>query len=178
MVIAVTLPEQWPVSGKFSEPQRSLYEAVLSVQLDLIDLCASFPTLNDLFHAMCDLLGKRLQEIGMLSSDLSNETASKLAYSFCPHHVSHYLGMDVHDTAHIPRSIPLKPGMIITVEPGVYVPCQSKLAPTCFQGIGMRIEDDILITESGPVVLSRCPKQVDEIEALIRKQSVHLTDQI
>ena len=89
---------------------------------------------------------------------------------FCPHHVSHYLGMDVHDTAYVPRSVPLEPGMIITLEPGIYIP---KLGfgieiPEEFKGSGIRIEDDILIEEGmGVQVLSKdCPSQIDEVELL------------
>jgi len=159
----------WPVSGRFSQAQRDLYEAVLSVQTELITMCSALPTLDSLFHAMCSLLGRRLQELGVLSSRSTEDELSRAAYSFCPHHVSHYLGMDVHDTALIPRSIPLEPGMVITIEPGIYVSPSNKLAPSRYHGLGVRIEDDVLITASaGPVVLSAgCPKQIDDIENLM-----------
>ncbi|XP_021937310.1 probable Xaa-Pro aminopeptidase 3 isoform X2 [Zootermopsis nevadensis] len=111
----------WPVDGRFSQPQRDLYEAVLSVQTELIRMCATLPSLDNLFHAMCTLLGQHLQELGVLSSRATEEELSRAAYSFCPHHVSHYLGMDVHDTALIPRSVPLEPGMVITIEPGKFI---------------------------------------------------------
>nr|CAD7396638.1 unnamed protein product [Timema poppensis] len=75
--------------------------------------------------------------------------------------------MDVHDTALIPRSIPLEPGMIITIEPGVYVSPKNQWAPPEFYGMGIRIEDDILITSEGPVVLTEsCPKTVEQVEKL------------
>jgi Xaa-Pro aminopeptidase len=158
----------WPVGGRFSEAQRDLYEAVLSVQTELITMCSALPTLDSLFHAMCSLLGRHLQELGVLSSRSTENELSRAAYSFCPHHVSHYLGMDVHDTALIPRSVPLEPGMVITIEPGIYVSPSNKLAPTRYHGLGVRIEDDVLITASGPVVLSAgCPKQIDDIENLM-----------
>ncbi|GLH05483.1 Putative Xaa-Pro aminopeptidase 3 [Gryllus bimaculatus] len=109
----------WPVCGQFSSTQRALYDVVLLVQTELLAILEKgFPSLDDLFHNMCILLGKYLQELGVLSSKLGNNELLKAAYSFCPHHVSHYLGMDVHDTALIPRSIKLEPGMVITVEPG------------------------------------------------------------
>ncbi|XP_066998652.2 xaa-Pro aminopeptidase 3 [Anabrus simplex] len=157
----------WPISGSFTSTQKALYEAVLSVQKDLINLCSAFPTLDSLFNSMCKLLGKRLKELGMLSMHISENELSKAAYSFCPHHVSHYLGMDVHDTALIPRSINLEPGMVITVEPGIYVNPKNKLAAPEFRGMGVRIEDDVLLTASGPVVLTEgCPKEVADLENL------------
>jgi Xaa-Pro aminopeptidase len=93
-----------------------------------------------------------------------------MAYSFCPHHVSHYLGIDVHDTGRVKRNIPLKPGMIITIEPGLYVDLNRSMAPETFHGIGLRIEDDILITDTGSVeVLTRsCPKNVTDIEQTMK----------
>ena len=91
-----------------------------------------------------------------------------MAYSFCPHHVSHYLGLDVHDCDRVKRNISLQPGMIITIEPGIYVDLNRSSAPKEFHGLGLRIEDDILITESGVEVLTHCPKTVTEIEIAMR----------
>lgn len=93
-----------------------------------------------------------------------------MAYQLCPHHVSHYLGMDVHDTSLVNRNIPIQPGMIITIEPGIYVNDKNKHVPKEFHGIGIRIEDDVLITENGPIVLSRnCPKKLNDIEEIANK---------
>lgn len=75
-------------------------------------------TLDGLFESMCLLLGKYLQEIGLIASNLQGDELTKEAFKFCPHHVSHYLGMDVHDTPMMSRSIKLIPGMVCTVEPG------------------------------------------------------------
>lgn len=76
------------------------------------------PSLDDVFHDMCLIMGQQLQEIGLIPKDLQGNNLISAAYSYCPHHVSHYLGMDVHDTGKIPRSVTLKPGMIVTMEPG------------------------------------------------------------
>lgn len=76
------------------------------------------PTLELVYHEMCILLGKRLQEESIIPKHLSGNQLISAAYSFCPHHVSHYLGMDVHDVGNISRSIKVEPGMIVTVEPG------------------------------------------------------------
>ena len=86
--------------------------------------------------------------------------------------------MDVHDTPTIPRCEPLRPGMIITVEPGLYIPRDDLTVPAEFRGIGVRIEDDVLVTASGPaeVLSARVPKTVDGIEALVLSGPLNLTD--
>ncbi|XP_063283659.1 xaa-Pro aminopeptidase 3 isoform X2 [Pelobates fuscus] len=84
---------------------------------------------------------------------------------YCPHHVGHYLGMDVHDTPDISRSIPLQSGMIITIEPGIYIHDDDIAAPEKFRGLGVRIEDDVVITEQSPIILSaQCPKEIYDIQ--------------
>lgn len=159
----------WPVSGKFSDPQCVLYEVVLYTQKKLIQMCSGLPSLDFLFHAMCRLLGRKLVEAGVISRSLTKEEEAKVAFDLCPHHVSHYLGMDVHDTGLIPRSIPMQSGMVITVEPGIYIPKHNQVARPEFRGQGIRIEDDVLITNSDPVVLSSsCPKEVKDIENLMK----------
>lgn len=91
-----------------------------------------------------------------------------MAYKFCQHHVSHYLGMDVHDTPLISRSINLVPGMVCTVEPGIYIPYDRKDVPTEFRGIGVRIEDDVLIKNGSVEILTnKCVKEINELIALI-----------
>ena len=76
------------------------------------------PSLDMLYHDMCQLLSKRLQEELLIPKDFSGNRLLAAAYAYCPHHVSHYLGMDVHDTSKISRSIRVQPGMVVTVEPG------------------------------------------------------------
>ncbi|CAG0916053.1 unnamed protein product [Notodromas monacha] len=155
----------WPISGRFSSHQRELYELVLKVQTDILKLAADHLPLDALFRKMCTLLGTELQHLGILPKSLTEAEASQRAYSLCPHHVSHYLGMDVHDTSQIPRSIATEPGMVITVEPGIYIDSCNEEVPAEFRGMGIRIEDDVLITESGISVLSaKCPKSVEDVE--------------
>ncbi|XP_064483348.1 xaa-Pro aminopeptidase 3-like [Ornithodoros turicata] len=170
---ASDLTRTWPVSGNFSEGHRELYELLLDVQQQLLKMLHEPISLDSLFHAMCDLLGNRLQEAGAISASTPKEELSKVAYQFCPHHVGHYLGMDVHDTPLIPRGIKLPPGAVVTVEPGIYIPESNHKVPEKFRGVGMRIEDDVLITENGPEVLTAgCPKTVEDIEGLFgRKQT-------
>ncbi|XP_011314273.1 probable Xaa-Pro aminopeptidase 3 [Fopius arisanus] len=159
----------WPINGTFTDPQRVLYEIVLETQKILINQLAELPTLDMLFHEMCRILGRRLQEGGLIPKTMNDNQLISAAYLYCPHHVSHYLGMDVHDTGTISRGVRTQPGMIVTVEPGVYVSSKNKLAPPEFCGLGIRIEDDVLITDSGPVVLTEpCPKEISDIEFLIK----------
>lgn len=107
----------------------------------------------------------------MIPKSLSGDKLISAAYSYCPHHVSHYLGMDVHDTAKISTNVHITPGMIITIEPGIYVNRTNSLAPRNFHGLGIRIEDDVLVKENGYLVLSRnCPKEIADIEALASEQ--------
>lgn len=161
----------WPVSGKFSPKQREVYEALLSAQVQLISMLTERPPLDALFSSMCELLGLRLQEVGLISKKIqSRRDLAEAAYSFCPHHVSHYLGMDVHDTELVDRKIPVLPGMIVTVEPGVYISKNNKHVDPEVRGMGIRIEDDILITDTGVENLtSMCAKHPDEIESLLKK---------
>ncbi|XP_070167671.1 xaa-Pro aminopeptidase 3 [Polyergus mexicanus] len=157
----------WPISGKFSPEQRVLYEIVLDVQKNLIETLKNMPSLDNVFRHMCFLLGKRLQEINLIPKNIDEEKLLTAAYTYCPHHVSHYLGMDVHDTGKISRSIRIQPGMIITIEPGIYISPKNLHAPSHFHGLGIRIEDDILVTENGSEVLTKnCPKEIAEIETL------------
>ncbi|XP_059090503.1 xaa-Pro aminopeptidase 3-like [Tigriopus californicus] len=164
----------WPVRGVFSEPQKVLYEMVLDVQQRVLQNLEQVgqATVDSLFKEMQGYLQVGLQSIGLIpSSDSPYHMMSKVQ-TFCPHHVSHYLGMDVHDTALVSKSINFKPNMVITVEPGLYIPQSMKSVPEEFRGIGIRIEDDVLITSSGYEVLSKsCPKTIDQIEMLIQSST-------
>lgn len=105
------------------------------------------------------------------SSDYSYEQRLQLVRHSCSHLASHYLGMDVHDTNVISRKIKLQPNMVVTAEPGIYIPENNYEANPEFHGIGILIEDNILLTESQPVILSAsCPKQVEEIEDLMSRR--------
>nr|XP_033339039.1 xaa-Pro aminopeptidase 3-like [Megalopta genalis] len=160
----------WPINGKFTQEQKLLYDIILDIQNILIYRLKEMPTLDSLFHDMCFLLGTSLQKIGLIPTNLTGDKLLSAAYMYCPHHVSHYLGMDVHDTGKISRSIKLQPGMIVTVEPGIYINSRNQFAPPQFHGLGVRIEDDILITENGPVILTEsCPKETAVIETLASK---------
>ncbi|XP_058832127.1 xaa-Pro aminopeptidase 3-like [Topomyia yanbarensis] len=161
----------WPISGKFSDPQRVLYEVLAQVQTELLQ-CLQHEggeTLDQLFDTMCLKIGKYLQEIGLIPKSVKGMDLARAAYKFCPHHVSHYLGMDVHDTPLISRSVQLVPGMVCTVEPGIYISRWRKDVPVEFRGLGLRIEDDVLIKPDMQieVLTESCVKDLQQLEALV-----------
>jgi len=152
----------YPVSGKFSEEQKIIYNIVLDAQTAGIAKCKPGEDFRAPRKAAMEVVQKRLMELGIIKAP--NEA---MKYFF--HGTSHYLGLDVHDEGTHGR---LLPNSVITVEPGIYIPfgsdCDEK-----WWGIGIRIEDDVLITETEPDVLSACvPKSIDEIEALMKKESL------
>lgn len=151
----------WPVNGKFSDAQRDLYEAVLKVQRTLISLCRGSASVSlDKLHSIAEeQLSNELRQIGFDMSFKAIET-------LFPHHLSHYIGMDVHDTVGYSRKVLLQEGHCITIEPGIYVPDDERW-PKHFRNMGIRIEDSVSIQEDTPFVLTtEAVKEVVDIEAL------------
>ncbi|XP_023584841.1 xaa-Pro aminopeptidase 3 isoform X4 [Trichechus manatus latirostris] len=160
----------WPVNGRFTAPQAELYEAVLEIQSACLTLCSPGSSLENIYSMMLTLIGQKLKELGIVNNKKND--AFKAARKYCPHHVGHYLGMDVHDTPDVPRSLPLQPGMVITVEPGIYIPEDDRDAPERFRGLGIRIEDDVVVTQDSPLILSAdCPKEMSDIEQICSRTS-------
>ena len=152
----------WPVSGKFSPAQRDLYNAVLSTQRHCIALCRANAGLSlDRLHNLAEShLADCLRQLGF--EDTSTERLNRLF----PHHLGHYIGLDVHDTPGLSRRDVLRTGQCVTIEPGVYVPDEEGW-PVHFRGMGVRVEDSVAVGEEGPVVLSvEAVKEVVDIEAL------------
>ncbi|XP_043932466.1 xaa-Pro aminopeptidase 3 isoform X2 [Protopterus annectens] len=157
----------WPINGRFTGPQAEVYQAVLDIQKSCLSLCSVGISLENIYTLMLTMLAQNLTELGICQKKLNNDEVFKAARKYCPHHVGHYLGMDVHDTPDISRSLSLQPGMVITIEPGIYIPEDDTEAPRKFQGVGVRIEDDVVITEEGPLILSAdCPKEIQDIEGI------------
>uniref|UniRef100_A0A3B4AY22 Aminopeptidase P N-terminal domain-containing protein n=1 Tax=Periophthalmus magnuspinnatus TaxID=409849 RepID=A0A3B4AY22_9GOBI len=156
----------WPVNGKFSPAQAELYEAVLEVQRSCLSLCSPGISLDHIYSTMLTLLGRQLKRLGIIKASTSEADVLKAARRYCPHHVGHYLGMDVHDTPELSRSQPLQPGMAVTIEPGLYICEDNDEAPEHFRGLGIRIEDDVVIQNNGgPLILSsEAPKTIGEVE--------------
>jgi len=161
-----------PVSGRFSPAQRRVYEAVLAAQQAGIDAAKPGAKFLDVHKAAVRVVAEKLSEWGILPVSV-NHTLSKKGGEFrrwMVHGTSHHLGLDVHDCAQARRELyrggKLKPGMIITVEPGIYFKSTDLMVPEELRGIGVRIEDDILITEDGCRVLSSAfPRDPDAVEA-------------
>jgi len=159
----------WPPGGTFSPPQLGLYEAVLDTQQKLIEsIKPGVTTIDGLYGDMMRVLGRNLQELGVIGRGVEVKQLAARTNAFCPHHVSHHLGMDVHDVPTVSKSSKLLPGMVITVEPGCYIPSSMAKVGEEWLGLGVRVEDDLLVTEGGVEVLSRaCPRTVGEMEALL-----------
>ncbi|KAF9941249.1 hypothetical protein BGZ67_005484 [Mortierella alpina] len=157
---ASDITRTWPVNGKFTEAQKDLYEVVLHANKECIKLCTeeSGLSLNQIHDVSMRLTKEGLSRLGI--KPLPHDVDRRLY----PHHVGHYLGMDVHDTGDISRSRVLKEGMVITIEPGLYIP-RDPAYPEKYQGIGIRIEDNVVIGKTAPHVLSvTAPKEVVDIE--------------
>lgn len=160
----------FPISGSFSSVQRTLYDALLRVHEQLLVYANEAPKLrlSNLYSRMVELLSSAVLEIGLLPTSTDRQRLLRVAESLCPHHVSHYLGMDVHDCASVSRDIDVPPGTVFTIEPGIYIPKNSRF-PEEFQGVGLRIEDDVVTTGDGIEVLSEAaPRSANEIEYLMR----------
>lgn len=142
----------FPVSGTFTPRQREVYQAVLDVNKAIIDLVMPGVTMTKLNKETVKLITAALKKLGLIEKD---EEYRK----YYMHSVGHHLGMDTHDVG--PREEPLEPGHVITVEPGIYIPEEA---------IGVRIEDDILVTEDGAINLSvKIPKEIDQLEELCKR---------
>ncbi|WP_280552623.1 Xaa-Pro aminopeptidase [Halomonas sp. 25-S5] len=160
----------FPVNGRFSEAQRALYEVVLAAQERAVAAVCPGVTLATIHEGVVHDLTAGLIELGLLEGDVEARIDDGSYKRFYLHSTSHWLGLDVHDVGAYrlegqPRT--LRPGMVLTVEPGLYVPAAADL-PVAFRGIGIRIEDDVAVTPDGHEVLTaEVPKRVADIEALM-----------
>jgi Xaa-Pro aminopeptidase len=160
----------FPTARRYSPAQRDLYEAVLAAQLAAIASVRPGTTLEAVHRTALRVLVEALIAHGLVQGSV-DEVIEKDAYRrFYMHRTSHWLGRDVHDVGSYARDgepRPLEPGMVLTVEPGLYVPADADDVPAELRGIGIRIEDDVLVTDNGHDVLSAAaPKHVAEVEAL------------
>jgi Xaa-Pro aminopeptidase len=172
---ASDITRSWPISGKFSEPQREIYELVLRSQLAAIAACRVGQPYTAPHEAARRILAEGLIELGVIDQDL--ETALDIENGdlkkWYMHNTSHWIGLDVHDAGvYKPGGAPrlLEAGMCLTVEPGLYFGAwrPDVACPERYANIGIRIEDDVLITDEGPVVLTEdCPKTVEAIENIV-----------
>ncbi len=170
---AADITRTFPVSGTFSAEQRAVYEIVLAAQQACIEAAAPGVTLDQLHQRATRVLCQGLIDLGVLSGSVEDAESSGSYKRYFMHKTSHYLGMDVHDVGRYfdqgkPR--PLEPGVVITVEPGLYFSPEAPEAAAAYRGIGVRIEDDLLIEPDGARVLSQAvPKEAHEVERACRK---------
>lgn len=169
---ASDLTRTFPVDGKFRGPQRALYDIVLEAQAAAIERCTTGMNFNAPHDAALRVMIEGLIHLKLLKGSVDGIIETGGYTRFCPHKASHWLGLDVHDVGDYRVGgawRELEPGMVLTVEPGIYVRDDSSSdVPSRFKGIGIRIEDDVLITRRKPEVLTDgVPKRIDAIESLM-----------
>ena len=168
---AADITRTFPVNGKFSPEQKALYDICLQAQLEAIAECKPGKHWNDPHEATVRVITEGLVKIGLLEGDVSELIKSEAYKEFYMHRAGHWLGMDVHDVGDYKVGGEwrvLEPGMVMTVEPGIYVAPDNERVAKKWRGIGIRIEDDVVITKDGNEVLTKdVPKTVAEIEALM-----------
>ena len=168
---ASDITRTFPVNGKFSTEQRALYDLVLQAQEAAIGKVRPGCHWNDPHNAAVRVITKGLVELGILKGRVPTLIKNEAYKRFYMHRTGHWLGMDVHDVGDYKIDGAwrlLEPGMVLTVEPGLYIPRESRGIARKWWGIGIRIEDDVLVTKEGCEILSRdVPKGADEIEAVM-----------
>ena len=166
----------WPVNGRFTGHQRQVYDLVLRAQMDVIRLVKPGLEWNRLHEQAVRTLTEGLVDMGAIEGPVEKALEEKTFRKFFMHGTGHWLGIDVHDVGTYSRpgesGRPLEPGMVFTVEPGLYFHADDPASPERFRGIGVRIEDDLLVTEDGCEVLTRfVPKEPEEIEEIVGRDA-------
>ena len=162
-----------PLRGKFSATQRVLYDIVIAAQAAAFRAVKPGNDFLEPHRAASRVLARGLEDLGILESAERSLEKGDLSYKrYTLHGTSHMLGMDVHDCANVPRDIyygKLKPGMVLTIEPGLYFQPDDLTVPKKYRGIGIRVEDDVAVTKTGRRILSASiPRRADDVEAWIK----------
>jgi Xaa-Pro aminopeptidase len=178
---ASDITRTFPINGKFSDAQRDIYDLVLKCQKSCVDMVRPGVRLEDLKTHSIEVLTEGMVELGLLKGEPKKLIEEKKYMQFYMHNLGHYLGIDVHDAGRYyfkGESRPAEAGMVMTIEPGLYIsPDTSRIPdgfnkdiPAKYLGIGVRIEDDVCVTDNGARVLThKVPKEREEIEALMAK---------
>jgi Xaa-Pro aminopeptidase len=168
---ASDITRTFPVNGKFSPEQRALYDIVLAAQTAAIDEVRPGRSFDAYHEAAVRVITRGLIRIGLLEGSLEKNLRDHAYRRFYMHKTGHWLGLDVHDVGDYRvdgEFRMLEPGMVVTVEPGLYIAPESKKVPARWRGIGIRIEDDIVVTRGDPEILTEAvPRDPDAIEALM-----------
>jgi Xaa-Pro aminopeptidase len=168
---ASDITRTFPINGRYTEGQREIYDLVLETQMACIEMVRPGTTHDELKQHSVEMLTEGMVRLGLLKGNPADLIKEEKYKQFYMHGLGHLLGIDVHDVGiyyYDKQSRALEPGVVMTVEPGIYVAPDTKDVPEKYLGIGVRIEDDVLCTSNGPRVLTtKVPKQADEIEALM-----------
>jgi Xaa-Pro aminopeptidase len=168
---ASDITRTFPVSGRFSAPQRAVYDLVLAAQRAAIDKVRSGNAWNEPHDAAVRVLAQGMLDLKLLTGTLDEVLEKETYKRFYMHRTGHWLGLDVHDAGEYKRSgswRALAPGMVLTVEPGLYIRAADDV-PEALRDLGVRIEDDVVVSASGcEVITAEAPKLPEDIEALMR----------
>jgi Xaa-Pro aminopeptidase len=168
---ASDITRTFPVNGRFSAEQRALYDIVLDAQLVAIDEVRPGRSFDAYHQAAVRTITRGLIKLGLLQGSLEKNLREQTYRHFYMHKTGHWLGLDVHDVGDYRidgEFRVLEPGMVVTVEPGLYIAPDQKGVPARYRGIGIRIEDDVVVTDAEPEVISAgAPKDAAAIEALM-----------
>ncbi len=168
---ASDITRTFPVNGKFSAPQRDLYEVVLAAQLKAIDAVRAGNPWEQVHETAVQVATEGMIDLGILKSSLDEALEEEHFKAFYVHNTGHWLGLDVHDVGEYEidgHSRVLEPGMVLTVEPGIYVPPSATSVDEIWRGLGIRVEDNVVVTRGEADILSSgiC-KTMDDIEVLM-----------
>jgi Xaa-Pro aminopeptidase len=171
---ASDISRSFPISGHYSREQRALYDIVLTAQLAAIDEVLPGRAYNTAHDVAVHVITEGLCALGLLKCDPAEAIAQGTYKRFFPAKTSHWLGLDVHDVGDYRvdgESRLLEPGMVLTVEPGIYIAPDDTSVPEAWRGIGIRIEDDVAVTRDGNEVLTDgVSKDPASIEALLARR--------
>jgi Xaa-Pro aminopeptidase len=161
----------YPVGRSFSQEQKALYNIVLEAQLACVDGVKPGVTMVALQNKAIEILTQGLIDLGLLEGTVADYLKEERYKNYYPHGLGHFIGLDVHDVGPYlddqGEPIKLQSGMIVTIEPGIYIQPDDQTFPEAYRGIGIRIEDDVLVTDQGHENLTKdVPKTVEDIESL------------
>jgi Xaa-Pro aminopeptidase len=170
---ASDITRTYPINGRFSKAQREIYDLVLETQMSCVEMVRPGVTHDEIKAHSVEMLTEGMVKLGLLQGEPAELIKEEKYKQFYMHGLGHLLGIDVHDVGiyyYDKQSRALEPGVVMTVEPGIYVAPDTKNIPEQYLGIGVRIEDDVLCTANGPRVLTtKVPKDAGEIEALMAR---------
>ena len=170
---ASDITRTFPINGRYTKAQREIYDLVLKAQMACVEMVRPGVTHDQLKQHSIEVLTEGMVELGLLEGKTEDLIKEKKYEKFYMHGLGHMLGIDVHDVGcyyYGTESRALEPGVVMTVEPGIYIAPDTKDVPEKYLGIGVRIEDDVLCTNNGPRVLTtKVPKHAEEIEALMNQ---------